>query len=110
MNLTLIGLNKDMKSACLLSIEGIDWEWLKKNANIAHLINFKHSATSWCGHDKLDNILGKNSLTLANDQIELREPLVLKGFDNDCGNHYSWEFVVNFLLNTIKSDRKGAWN
>lgn len=95
---TVIGLNEDMKYACILSVGGIDWEWLKANSHIAHIINFRHSCTSWGGRDTLDDTLKSKRLSLTGEEIRLEKPITLHGNDYDMGHNYSWSFDVHYLL------------
>lgn len=103
-SVTVIGLNDNMKSACILSVEGIDWDWLQENANIAHLINFRHKCTNWSGRDTLDSTLKKGEFSLTGEEIHLEKPIVFTGVDYDMGHEYGWVFNVHWLMRCEKSN------
>lgn len=91
-----------MKSACVLSIDEITWDWLLSNQNVIHLLNFKHNSSNWGGRDDLERTLKLEKLKLTGQKIFLGKPIILKGEDYDMGHFYKWEFEVNTLLQCKK--------
>lgn len=87
---TMLGVNENKCCIleCLIGFNNLDINDLTED-------DFVHNSTNWNGCDEIERTLTLKGYKPTGHRIALKEPVIFRGSDSDCGNQYPWRFDVN---------------